>query len=118
MDGGAACAVIPTGDQCPHTSLCADGLNADGCTANQASCVAQWDCTQAEWSDCDDATGTRTRDITKCLQPTDPQCLQTGLTPSPTSSCVVEKEFPFFGPWNLLGVLGLLLSYYLVRRRL
>lgn len=126
-DNDGVCNAGETSSYCTGSDLCLgtdpnvdiSTVDKDGCTEDQKDCLAQWDCTQAAWSECDTTTNTITRDTSKCVF-TGPQgsiCqTNTVYQPEAIKSCLVEEEFPVFGLMNILVTLVLIAGFYWIRR--
>lgn len=122
-------------DNCDGTTFGIE-VDANGCSIEQAKCLSAWDCTSVQWSSCDPATRTKTRNIGDCssyesvvennlcrctISPDiDQSCFQALTLPSMETCEVeeVEQQVPFFGLWNFLAVIGMLVVYYSFRRKL
>jgi hypothetical protein len=105
-------------DKCPDTPLneienVAKTGTEKGCAPGESSCVAEWDCTNAKWTECNEE-GYRTRDITKCTYSGNKILCESKFKPSNRQSCLVEESFPVFTISNLIFTLLILLSYYFV----
>lgn len=117
--------ILDARDLCINTPVCSE-VDNDGCTNGQQSCLAEWDCNEVEWSECDEDTGLKTRDIGDCSDVinnpevcncrylgTNPLC-QTEFIPISSISCIEEEEFPFFTAQNIIITILILLFYYFV----
>ncbi|MBT3985898.1 hypothetical protein HOD38_04135 [archaeon] len=95
----------------------------------ETGCAAQWDCTGVEWDECDLLTGTKVRDITLCIMPTDLECLEDYSSwPAETESCISvpetdaidevrdTAEVPIFTWLNWFMVVFVLTGYYFIRK--
>lgn len=102
-------------DQCPD-SLCNDLVDANGCSAGQASCIAQWDCSMIEWSECDETNNLMTRNIDQCIKPTDPACLGPGMVPPSSKVCLKQSPFPIYDSIGLIISLLIISGFYFRRR--
>lgn len=105
--------VVDATDLCGYTPYCSS-TNAEGCTTVQAGCIAEWDCSAALWSECDEETNLMTRDISKCIFTGDPSgpCYY-DFRPPATRYCVLEEEFPFFTITSLIITVSILVLFYL-----
>ena len=111
--------IINNADECPRTKSCTVTVNSKGCDISQATCYAEWDCSAALWSDCNEDTGKRTRDISRCIFKGAPNSPCANITNVPREKdCLVEQEFPVFTNFNVFISLILLIGYYIYRRRL
>ncbi|MBI2673489.1 hypothetical protein HYX19_04460 [Candidatus Woesearchaeota archaeon] len=105
-------------DECPGTKSCRDA-DSKGCDKGQATCYAEWDCSASEWSECNEETGKRTRDTSRCIFngiPNSPCANITSVTNQ--KDCLIEQEFPVFTNLNLIISISLLIGYYLLREKL
>ncbi len=91
----------------------------------EVDCASEWDCSAVSWSECDPLTGTKTRDLTLCIQPTDLDCLNDLTTyPESSASCIAPtdeeerdtEDVPVFTWFNILIVTFVLVGYYWYRR--
>jgi hypothetical protein len=109
------------------TCLQEDGSGGDD---GEVDCASEWDCSAVDWSECDAATSTRTRDLSLCVQPTSSDCLTDYTTwPDAEASCIASFEtdtedeerttdVPIFGWLNLLIVVFVLIGYYVYNGKL
>jgi hypothetical protein len=100
-------------DLCWNTPECSD-VNDEGCTKGQASCLIYWDCSFAEWSECDEVVENRLyRDVTLCTYTGDlnSPCNDIELLPK-TKECAPEEAFPFFTAFNLVVAVIIISLYY------
>jgi len=100
-------------DLCWNTPECV-GVNGDGCSANQASCLVFWDCSAAEWGECSETVeDKRYRDVTLCVYNGDlnSPCNNIELLPK-TKECAPEEAFPFFTAFNLVIAVMIISLYY------
>lgn len=89
----------------------------DGVPLGMSGCLGEWDCRDAQWSECaKNAEGrlTRTRDITRCVLPEGSSC---PIAPSDEKLCLIEEEFPIFGWFNILIVFMLITGYYFINKK-
>jgi|GEM_PF-6319621 hypothetical protein len=101
-------------DKCPDTPLGEiENVDSSGCAPGEASCVAEWDCTNVEWTECNEE-GYRTRDINKCVYSGNNLLCESKFKPSTRQSCLVEEAFPIFTTSSLIFTLLILLSYYFI----
>lgn len=103
-------------DKCPDTPL-EEINNVDefGCAPGELSCVAEWDCTNALWSECNEE-GYRTRDINKCIYEGNNLLCESKYKPLSRQACLIEEAFPVFTSSNLIITILIILSYYVVFR--
>lgn len=143
-----------------------EDCSPDGLSPGQETCAAYYDCTPGwwtkegkvysdywitdpddllEWSECDEATMTRTREICPdsnncctdingdgvidendqsncyCKLPTDApeglNCDDVAFLPSTEKACLAEEKFPFFTNMNILIVVLILIGFYLWRTK-
>ncbi len=110
--------ILNDADECSGTRYCKD-VNSRGCDRGQATCYAEWDCSAAEWSECNEETGKRTRDALRCVFNGAPNSPCANITSVSTQKdCLVEQEFPVFTNANIMLSILLLLSYYLFIKKL
>ncbi|MBI2667748.1 hypothetical protein HYX17_03165 [Candidatus Woesearchaeota archaeon] len=103
-------------DKCPDTPL-EEINNVDefGCAPGESSCVAEWDCTNALWTECNEQ-GYRTRDINKCTYTGNNLLCESKYRPLARQSCLIEESFPVFTFSNLIITILILLTYYIIFR--
>ena len=104
-------------DQCPDTPLEKVKLVDNvGCAPGEASCLADWDCSNAEWTQCNER-GFRARDVTKCVYNGGDSLCESDYTPISRRRCITEAAFPVFTFSNLLITLSILSLFYLFSYR-
>ena len=87
----------------------------------EIDCASEWDCSGVEWEECDPSTGTRYRNLELCVLPESDICYDEKYWPEYEVDCEIDVEtiddrapadVPFFGWFNLLIVVFVLISYY------
>ncbi len=126
-------------DECPNTpygeAVETEGLLM-GCSGSQAECISKVDCSMVTWSECNDQNQ-KTRNICKnkdtgldyfdatgaCCDNQDTcrcnlgTCENHGNWIPTVRDCLLEADFPFFTPLNVLLVIGLLAVFYMFRTK-
>tara|TARA_Y100000310_G_scaffold248848_1_gene254813 strand:- start:1733 stop:3289 length:1557 start_codon:yes stop_codon:yes gene_type:complete len=101
-------------DKCPDTPLSEiENVDSFGCAPGESSCVEEWDCTNAEWTECNEE-GYRIRDITKCNYSGNKILCESKFKPTDRQSCLVEEAFPIFSTSNIIFTLLILITYYFI----
>ncbi len=127
-----------TDDDCDSGESCVDGA----CEESSEECIEDWDCSNVEWSECED--GVSTLDLSLCLViPVSDACYSEDYLPVTEKSCSsdsvgevdssieseevsveedivteeITEEVPVFTWINLLLVVGILTCYYAFRSK-
>lgn len=128
--------VLNNDDSCPDTpcdDILSDEVDSKGCSKGQASCLAQWDCSDVQWSECDEDTNLIIRNICPgyentdnccidqstcaCKVPSSPECFGASMRPPKEKMCIQESPFPVYGSASIIVTLLMLLGFYSIRRK-